>query len=65
MPPFSAETTRIVGVLSLVMPSELLVPVSLKDATLTDVGVVGAVVSITMDDVETTEKRSIESTAYA
>ena len=34
------------------MPSELLVPVSLKDATLTDVGVVGAVVSTTMVDVE-------------
>lgn len=48
VPPFSAATTRIVGVLSFVMPSLELGPLSLAVETASEVGASGAVVSITI-----------------
>jgi hypothetical protein len=57
VPPFSEATMRIVGVLSFVIPSEELVPVSLEESRATETGADGAVVSTDTLVVETTDNR--------
>lgn len=62
VPPASAATTFTVGALFLVMPSELLVPVSLAARSATDTGATGAVLSTVMEFVDASDIRLCAST---